>query len=186
MSDRLIARALAPADAPAPFDAARLDFDARFLRRAVIYTVGGREVLVDLAEAQALPDGARLLLEDGRTVAIEAAPEALAEVRGADPRHLARLAWHLGNRHLPTQIEPDRLLIRRDHVIEDMLARQGARVTPVEAPFDPEGGAYGQGRTHGHSHGHEHGGHRHRHDHPHDHDHAHEHGDGHGPRGRGG
>ncbi|TVQ58385.1 MAG: urease accessory protein UreE [Rhodobacteraceae bacterium] len=158
----LVARAVAGSEASNPFDVATLDYDARYLRRAVIRTTGGREVLVDLAEAQTLRHGARLVLEDGRAIAVEAAPEALAEVRAETPLALARLAWHLGNRHLPTQIEADRLLIRRDHVIEHMLAHRGARVTPVEAPFDPEGGAYGDGRTHGHAHGH-----AHEHDHHH-------------------
>jgi urease accessory protein len=78
----------------------------------------------------------------------------LLEVRGRDPHHLARLAWHLGNRHLPCQIEPDRLLIGRDHVIAHMLEHQGAVVVPVRVPFIPEGGAYGHGGTHGHDHGH--------------------------------
>lgn len=148
----LTARELAPEGAQAPFDVARLPYDARWLRRAVIETAGGAQVLVDLAEARLLPHGCRLLLTDGRTVAVEALPEQLVAVRGDGPHHLMRLAWHLGNRHLPCQIEPDRLLIRPDHVIEHMLAHQGARLERLEAPFDPEGGAYGHGRTHAHEH----------------------------------
>ncbi|MEP5515392.1 MAG: urease accessory protein UreE, partial [Bauldia litoralis] len=81
------------------------------------------------------------------------------EIGATDPAHLVRIAWHLGNRHLPTQLLGERLLIRRDHVIEAMLVGLGATVTHVEAPFDPEGGAYGHGETHGHSHG----GHHHSH-----------------------
>ena len=87
---------------------------------------------------------------------MRAAPEPLAEV-AAEGAELARLAWHVGNRHAPAQIGAGRLWIRRDHVLEAMLARLGATVRPVMAPFTPEGGAYGHGRTHGHSHGHGHG-----------------------------
>ena len=79
---------------------------------------------------------------------------------------LPRIAWHIGNRHTPCQIESDRLLIQRDHVIADMLRRIGAEVIEVIEPFTPEGGAYGHGRTHGHDHSHSHGpeGHAHSHD----------------------
>ena len=98
-----------------------------------------------------------------------AAEEPLLEVTGAD---LARIAWHIGNRHTPCQIEADRLLIQRDHVMADMLARIGAEVREVVEPFTPEGGAYGHGRTHGHDHGHSHGPGE---DHDHHHHHAHEH-----------
>jgi urease accessory protein len=69
---------------------------------------------------------------------------------------LARLAWHIGNRHTPCQVEKGRLLIRRDHVLEAMLRQLGAGVEAVIAPFRPEGGAYGHGRTMGHDHGHSH------------------------------
>ena len=92
------------------------------------------------------------MLEDGALVAVEAAAEPLAEVT-AEPAALARLAWHVGNRHTPAEIGDGRLLIQRDHVIEDMLAKLGAAVRHVRAPFRPEGGAYGHGRTHGHHHG---------------------------------
>jgi urease accessory protein len=149
-----------------------LDHDGRHRRRLSLTGEGGTEFLLDLPEAVALRDGDGLLLEDGRIVEVKAAPETLSEVRGKDPDHLLRLAWHLGNRHLPTQILGDRLLIRHDHVIDDMLRGLGATVTTVEAPFDPEGGAYGgQGAAHGHSH--EHGHHHHDHDHKHPHDHGH-------------
>ena len=89
------------------------------------------------------------MLEDGRGVAIFAAPEALIEVTGND---LTRIAWHIGNRHTPCQIAEGRLLIREDHVMADMLMRLGANVRRVTEPFTPEGGAYGHGRTHGHAH----------------------------------
>jgi urease accessory protein len=144
-----------------------LDHDGRHRRRLALTGEGGTEFLLDLPEAVALRDGDGLLLEDGRIVEVKAAPETLSEVRGKDPDHLLRLAWHLGNRHLPTQILRDRLLIRHDHVIDDMLRGLGASVTTVKAPFDPEGGAYG-GQGHSHDHGHHHG-----HDHKHPNDHGH-------------
>jgi urease accessory protein len=95
---------------------------------------------------------------------VVAAAEPLVEIRTSDPNHMVRVAWHLGNRHLPTQIMGTRLRIRRDHVIEDMVRGLGAKVVPIEAPFDPEGGAYGHGTVTGHDHGHAHG-HSHSHDH---------------------
>ncbi|MEO0679578.1 MAG: urease accessory protein UreE [Pseudomonadota bacterium] len=136
-------------------DAVTLDYEARYRRRGRLTTDGGEAVMLDLAEAVQMADGDALALEDGRRVAVRAAAEALIEVRGEDGRHLTRLAWHLGNRHLPVQVEDGRLLIRGDRVLEAMLRRLGARLTPVEAPFTPEGGAYGHGRTHGHSHSHD-------------------------------
>lgn len=161
-------------------DAVVLDFDARHRRRIAMTAKGGTEFLLDLPEAVALKHGDGLMLEDGRIVSVEAAPEALVEVTGKDGAHLLRLAWHLGNRHLPTELLGDRLRIRRDHVIEDMLTQLGAFVGPVDAPFHPEGGAYGHGRVHGHDdHGHhDHGHHDHGHDH-HSHDHGHDHGHSH-------
>ena len=88
-------------------------------------------------------------LADGREVEVVAAPEPLLEIRG---RNLVRLAWHIGNRHTPCQVETDRLLIQPDHVIRDMLARLGAEIAERVEPFTPEGGAYGHGRTHSHAH----------------------------------
>ena len=102
----------------------------------------GLEFLLDLENAVALRGGDALVLEDGRLIEVVAAAEPLLEIRGADPLHLVRVAWHLGNRHLPTQIMPKGLRIRRDHVIEAMVKGLGARVIEIEAPFDPEGGAY--------------------------------------------
>lgn len=144
-------------------DTVTLSYDARFLRRRVLTAASGLEFLVDLEHTTSLDAGDAFILDDGRRVAVIAAAEALYEVRG----DLTRLAWHIGNRHTPCQIEPDRLLIQRDHVMRDMLAKLGAEVVEVTAPFTPEGGAYGHGRTHGHDHGHSHGAHEHTH-------HAHE------------
>ena len=161
-------------------DSVLLDYESRYLRRKVLTSVSGKKLLVDLPKATVLKDGDLLATEDGAFVTVAAAKEALAEVTVADPHALTRLAYHLGNRHLPVQIAPDRLLIERDHVIEEMVEKLGATVRHVEEPFNPEGGAYGYGRTHGHDHGHSHDhAHGHSHDHPHDHGHAHDHGHGH-------
>ena len=138
-------------------DCVVLDFDARHRRRIVMHGEAGLDFLLDLPEAVALADGDGLQLEDGGFVTVKAAPERLIEVRAGAGMPLLRIAWHLGNRHLPTQILGDALRIREDHVILDMLQKMGARTDLIEAPFDPEGGAYGHGRTHSHDHGHEHG-----------------------------
>ena len=103
-------------------DTVTLSYDARFLRRRVLTTAAGRDFLVDLEHTTSLDAGDAFQLDDGRRVAVVAAPEALYEVRGT-AADLIRLAWHIGNRHTPCQIEPDRLLIQRDHVIADMLRR---------------------------------------------------------------
>ncbi|MEO0391181.1 MAG: urease accessory protein UreE [Pseudomonadota bacterium] len=130
-----------------------LDYDGRFLRRKVLRTDAGAAFAVNLAQTTSLNDGDALALNDGTLVAIRAAPEPLLEVRGPQ---LAQLAWHIGNRHTPCQVETARLLIQRDPVIRHMLEHLGAKVTEIDAPFTPEGGAYGHGRTHSHEHGHTH------------------------------
>lgn len=143
-------------EARAARDCVVLEFDARHRRRIVMRGEAGLDFLLDLPQAVALSDGDALLLEDGGLVGVKAAPERLIEVRAGDGLPLVRIAWHLGNRHLPTQILADTLRIREDHVILDMLRKMGARTRLIEAPFHPEGGAYGHGRTHGHDHGHHH------------------------------
>lgn len=148
-------------------DTVTLDQDDRRRRRVALHTKGGLAVLLDLAETPDLRDGDGLVLEDGRIVRVVSAPEALMEIGARDVRHLVRLAWHFGNRHLPTQIiEGDTpvLRIRSDHVIADMARKLGGTVREIEAPFDPEGGAYGHGGTMGHDHGHSHA-HAHGHHH---------------------
>lgn len=136
--------------------------------------VGGLSFLLDLPEAVMLRGGDALELEDGRLVEVVAAPEALVEIRGRNPEDLVRLAWHIGNRHLPAQLMPRAIRIRQDHVIEEMLRRLGGKLVVIEAPFDPEGGAYAQGGTTAYAHGHappephdHHAGHGHSHDHGH-------------------
>jgi urease accessory protein len=160
--------------AEAPADTVVLDFDDRHRRRMAMTGTRGLEFLLDLEHAVALRGGDALVLEDGRLIEVVAAPEPLLEIKGSDPHHLIRVAWHLGNRHLPTQLMPKALRIRRDHVIEAMVRGLGARVIEIEAPFDPEGGAYAASA---HDHAHEHQGHDHAHDH--DHHHGHDHHDHH-------
>ncbi|WP_417718891.1 urease accessory protein UreE [Salipiger sp.] len=152
--------------------AVTLSYEDRFLRRKVLTTDAGGAFLVDLAHTESLDHGDAFVLTDGTRVEVLAAPEPLLAVTGAD---LPRLAWHIGNRHTPCQIEAQRLLILRDHVIRDMLGHIGAEVSEVEEPFTPEGGAYGHGRTHGHDHSHVHTpaeahGHGHVHTHARSHD----------------
>ena len=151
-----------------PADSVVLDFDGRYRRRVTMTGVRGLEFLLDLEEAVMLRGGDGLKLEDGRVVEVVAAPEPLAELRASDPQALVRLAWHLGNRHLPTELTRKALRIRRDPVIEEMARGLGAVVLGIEAPFNPEGGAYAKG-GHDHAHGHDHHDH-HGHDH-HGHDH---------------
>jgi urease accessory protein len=146
-------------DLASAVDAITLSADERHLRRTVLTGERGTMFLLDLPQATALHDGDGLVLDDGAMVRIVGRPEPLIEIGAADAHELARLAWHIGNRHVDVQIVGERLRIRRDHVIEDMLRGLGARLSPVEAPFDPEPGAYGH---QGHAH---HGGHRHSHDH---------------------
>ena len=160
----------------APADTVVLDFDDRHRRRMAMTGTRGLEFLLDLENAVALRGGDALVLEDGRLIEVVAAPEPLIEIKGSDPDHLIRVAWHLGNRHLATQIMPKGLRIRRDHVIEAMVKGLGARVVEIEAPFDPEGGAYAGGHDHGHeAHTHDQARHDHSHDHGPAHDHGHHH-----------
>jgi urease accessory protein len=155
-----------------PADTIVLDFDDRHRRRMAMMGTRGLEFLLDLENAVALRGGDALVLDDDRLIEVIAAPEPLVEIRGIDPHHLVRVAWHLGNRHLPTQITGKGLRIRRDHVIEAMVQGLGARIIEIEAPFDPEGGAYaGGGHASGHGHAHDH--------HAHDHHGAHDHGGDH-------
>ncbi|NBN80208.1 urease accessory protein UreE [Microvirga tunisiensis] len=169
-------------------DTITLDGEDRHRRRAVLTTDGGTEFLLDLPDATWLRHGDGLQLDDGRMIKVQAAPEDVVDITAASPAALVRIAWHLGNRHLPTQLLDNGLRIRRDHVIEALVELLGGTMEARSAPFDPEGGAYGHGRTHAHEHGHEHGhshGHGHGHGrdhrhHDHDHDHAHDHHHGHG------
>ncbi|MEM6578514.1 MAG: urease accessory protein UreE [Pseudomonadota bacterium] len=135
-----------------------LDYDGRFLRRKRLMTDEGVPFLVNLDQTTSVNDGDAFVLSDGELVEVRAAREPLYRVTGD---HLAVLAWHIGNRHTPCAVKADHLLIRRDAVLAEMLKGLGACLADVRAPFNPEGGAYGLGRTHGHSHGHGHGEHDH-------------------------
>lgn len=127
-----------------------LSYDERFLRRKRLVTETGDSVLVDLPATTNLSPGDALETDDGRRVEIVAAEEPVLRITG---ENLARLAWHIGNRHTPCEVAESHLVIRQDHVLEAMLIQLGAQVDRVFAPFRPEGGAYGHGRTLGHDHG---------------------------------
>ena len=145
-------------------DAVILTPEQRRVPRGSVTGVKGTRVTFDLADPVALRAGDLLQLDDGNLIEVVAEPEPLIEARAKDLTALARLAWHLGDRHVAVQLFANRLRVRRDPAIETLLARLGAKVVAIEAPFDPEGGAY----THAHDHG--------RHDHHHDHAHGHAHG----------
>ncbi|WP_298257257.1 urease accessory protein UreE [uncultured Litoreibacter sp.] len=130
------------------FELCVMSYDERFLRRKVIKTAQGESLLVDLEHTTSLDHGDAFELTDGRLVEVVAAEEELYEVTG----NLVQLAWHIGNRHTPCQIEDTRLMIQRDKVIGHMLEHLGATLREVSEPFTPEGGAYGHGRTHSHEH----------------------------------
>jgi len=142
-------------------DTVTLDFDSRRRRRLKLETDQGAAFLLDLPELKTLRDGDILILEDGSGIAVHARNEPVADILCKDLAHLVRIAWHLGNRHLPTELMEDSLRIRQDHVIEEMVTQLGATVERVDAPFNPEGGAYGHGETEGHDHGNSHGHHQH-------------------------
>ena len=150
MTDLPPARTLLSQAPETTYDVVVLGYDARLMRRKRLVTVHDEGFLVDLPAVTNLDDHWGFQLDDGRTIQVIAAEEALVEITGPD---LHRLAWHIGNRHTPCQIESARLLIRRDHVLEAMLTQLGARMAFVHEPFTLEGGAYGTGRTMGHDHG---------------------------------
>jgi urease accessory protein len=141
-------------DAPVA-DRIELAYDERYRRRMHYVARGGTAFLLDLPRATVLQAGDALRLEDGRLIRVEAAPEPLVEVTAADPGALARLAWHIGNRHVPAQLDARRILVRDDPVIVDMLRGLGAAIRRISAGFAPESGAYRAARgDHGHAHPH--------------------------------
>ncbi|MCB1517614.1 MAG: urease accessory protein UreE [Hyphomicrobiaceae bacterium] len=141
-----------------------LPADQRHVRRKRLMLDDGAPVMLDLAQSIMLAHGDALVLDDGGLVVVEAAAEELMQVRPGAGTSVAQLAWHIGNRHLPAQVEESRILLQRDHVIEHMLEGLGALVSEVVEPFLPLHGAY-------HSHGHDPD-----HEHAHSHDHSHQHG----------
>ena len=136
-------------------DAVTLAFLDRHRRRIRLVSDSGSAFLLDLPHAQHLADGDGLALDGGGYIRVCAAAEPVLEIETADRASLLRIAWHLGNRHLPLQVVGDRLRIREDHVIAGMVSGLGGRITRREAAFDPEFGAYA-GPEHGHHAGHEH------------------------------
>ena len=133
------------------FASVTLDYEGRFLRRKRLVTDSCEPFLVELSQTVSLSSTDGFVLDDNRVVAIRAKPESLLKVKHAN---LPRIAWHIGNRHTPCQFERDHLLIQEDHVMEGLLHLLGADVEKFQAPFIPEGGAYGHGRTHSHSQNH--------------------------------
>lgn len=171
-------------------DILELRFEQRERSRFRAELIGGEEIGVDLPNGSLLRHGDRLLLEDGRVIAIEAAAETLMEVRARNAAQLTRIAYHVGNRHVPLQVGAGWLRLLPDHVLKAMIERLGGSVQELEAGFQPESGAYGHSHVH---HAHDDQGHggrihifdpRHEQDHVHDdhcgHDHSHDHGHGHG------
>lgn len=127
-----------------------LDADERYRRRVVLTAESGTKFLLDLPRPTALHDGDGLVLEDGSIVQVVGKCEPLVEIAAANAQQLARLAWHIGNRHIDVEIVGERLRIRRDAVLEDMLRGLGAQLSFIAAPFEPEPGAYGHGHRHQH------------------------------------
>ncbi|HVG50153.1 MAG TPA: urease accessory protein UreE [Xanthobacteraceae bacterium] len=121
-----------------PVDRVVLDAGDRQRRRAVLTGENGTTFLLDFDKPVTLRDGNGLVLDDGAVVLVAGQPEQLVDVTMPSKADLVRLAWHIGNRHTELQIVGNALRIRRDHVLEDMLRGQGATLTPVDAPFDPE------------------------------------------------
>jgi urease accessory protein len=139
----------------APFDTIVLPHDGRYRRRITMRTEGDFVFLLDLPEPTHLKHGDGLVLEDGRIIGVVAAEEPVMEITADDAHHLARIAWHIGNRHVPAEILADRIRILRDHTIEAMARGLGGQVKHVETRFEPEGGAYdhaASGRSHVHHH----------------------------------
>jgi urease accessory protein len=144
-------------------DTVILDYAQRSAQKITVTGIKGGTFEIDLHQPTRLRTDELLVLDDGSLVEVVAAPEPLIEARVADVAGLARLAWHLGDRHVPVQVLPNRIRARRDAAIEALLKSLGAKVTTIEAPFEPEGGAYASSHTHDHAHhrGEPHGHHDH-------------------------
>ena len=135
-------------DVAVAVDKVSIDYDRRYRRRILLRTDGGNDVMLDLKQAVRLRHGDGLRLEDGGIVQVLARPEKLLEIHAHSDAELVRIAWHLGNRHLPVQLIRDRIRIREDHVIAEMVELLGGHAEAIEAPFDPESGAYAGGHYH--------------------------------------
>ena len=130
-------------------DTITLNYNDRFIRRKKLASDNNLEFLVNLPETISVNKDDGFLLDDGNVILIKNAKETLIEIKNED---LIKLAWHIGNRHIPCQIETNRLLIHEDKVIENLIVRLGGSIKKISEEFSPEGGAYGLGRTHGHKH----------------------------------
>ncbi len=133
-----------------PADTVLIDFDRRHRRRIQLTTESGADLLLDLPQAARLRDGDGLVVEGGGIVLVKARPEPLLDIHAHDAAGLVRIAWHLGNRHLPVQLLGSHIRIREDHVIAEMVRGLGGHVHAIDAPFDPEAGAYAGGHQHHH------------------------------------
>jgi len=171
-------------DAPV-VDTVILPYAQRQAQKGFLFGVKGTCIELDFAETVRLRTDDALVLDGGGLIEVVAEPEPLIEARAADLPALARLAWHLGDRHVPVQIFERKLRIRRDAAVEALLQSLGAKIAEIDAPFEPEGGAYAAPADEHHHHDHHHHDHGHSHDHPHvhdehcghdrDHDHKHDH-----------
>ena len=130
-------------------DFIELSYDERFLRRKKLTSYNGIDFLVDLKNTISLKKDDMFKLDSGLLINVRYKIEELLEIKG---NNLMHLIWHIGNRHIPCQIEENRILIQNDKVIEEMILRLNGQTKVVLEAFDPEGGAYGIGRTHGHRH----------------------------------
>jgi len=173
----------------------KLAFDARQKSRLRTHLASGEEVALMLPRGDILRNGDLVVASDGRVIEVVAETEKVLHITCGTPQDITRAAYHLGNRHVPVQVGDGFLRIAADHVLEEMLQGLGASIEPLQAPFEPEAGAYGGGHRHnddeqGHAgrihqygaergHDHDHG-HRHDHDHDHGHDHDHKHAHDHG------
>lgn len=155
-----------------PVDTVILDYAQRSTPKITVNGVKGLSIDIDLHTPARLRTDDLLELDNGALVEVVAAPEPLIEAKATDTSALARLAWHLGDRHVPVQLLPNRIRAQRDPAIDALLKALGAKVVNIEAPFEPEGGAYEAAHAHDHAH-HGHHDHDHHHGHDHDHDHAH-------------
>ncbi len=156
-----------------PADTLILSFAQRQAARGIFASVKGARVEIDLAQPVSLRGGDCVELDDGTIAEIVAEPEPLLEARAADLPTLARLAWHLGDRHIPVEMLPNRLRVRKDAAVESLLLRLGARIAAIAAPFEPEGGAYAPGAAHRHRDDCHHDDNNHHHHHAHEQDHSH-------------
>ncbi len=153
-------------------DTVILDYAQRSAQKVSVTGVKGGAIEIDMDEPVRLRTDDLLVLDDGSLVEVVAAPEPLIEARMADVAALPRLAWHLGDRHVPVQMLANRIRAQHHPAIETLLKSLGAKLTMIEAPFEPEGGAYASSHDHNHDHAHEHDhdhGHAHGHKHHHDH-----------------